>query len=175
MNQKEWRAQYKLYYLQSAYRLWQQVSGAGSCAASAGVTSVTHCHAVSHTVTPAVCHTLLSRAAVTRCCHTLLSHAAVTRGKLLLSSQINVLTANCSGRRYNAQLLRIIHLLNRLSGFISVTCPCVQHLPRDTCPGDDLQRCNRWLCAVLCTVPGSRKSGLLTKLIDMKTETSKSY
>ena len=129
---------------------------AGSCAASAGVTQChTHCH--------------------THC------HTAVTRGK----AGVIVITDQCIDRRLlwggdNARLQRIIHLLNRLSGFISVTCPgltCprVQHLPRDTCPADDLQRCNRWLCAALCTGPASRTSGLLTKLIDMKTETSESY
>ena len=125
------------------------------------------CHTLSHTVTPAVCHTLLSHSAVTRCCHT---------GESCYCHQRSMYWPQTAlGTRDNAQLLRIIHLLNRLSGFISVTCPCVQHLPRDTCPGDDLQRCNRWLCAALCTVPGSRTSGLLTKLIDMKIETSKSY
>ena len=133
MNQKKWRAQYK-YYLQSAYRLWQQVSGAGSCAASAGVTSVTiPCHAVSR------------RLCVTRCCHTLLSHG----GKLLLSPQINVWLQTALGRRDNAQLLRIIHLLNRLSGFISVTCSRVQHLPRDTCPAVSPTLQQMALCCVV--------------------------
>ena len=126
----------KLYYLQSAYRLWQQMARAGSCAASAGVTQ---CHN----------NTLSRRLCVTRRCHT---------GK----AGVIVITDQCIDRRLlwggdNARLQRIIHLLNRLSGFISVTCPGsrVQHLPRDTCPADDLQRCNRWLCAALCTGPAS--------------------
>ena len=68
--------------------------------------SFRRCHAVSkYTVT----HT------VTRC---------VTRGK----AGVIVITDQCIDRRLlwggdNARLQRIIHLLNRLSGFISVTCP----------------------------------------------------
>ena len=105
--------------------------------------TVTRCHVgcVSHAAVTRCCHTLLSHAAVTLCCHT--GESCYCHHRSMYWPQTAL------GRRDNAQLLRIIHLLNRLSGFISVTCPCVQHLPRDTCPAVSPTLQQMALCCVV--------------------------